>query len=197
MLASLKIKNTKLYTKKSKNKSYFTNSFRFSSGGSNWKPRVQQITELMRCNLIDLPNFMKNHSMFRFRPCYSYFLFLSIYLVFWAFLLLGKNIVLLGFLLQGPWIFCRLIEVHYFSDYHLNTEISLYLEVVSLPSLRPASLVLVNSPPPYNRKCWSYRLMSLPKIFLLKAECAILPFENHGLQNLPFATFAALDHWIM
>ena len=135
------------------------------------------------------------------------FLFLSIYLVFWAFLLLGKNIVLLGFLLQGqeqffsylsrPWIFYRLIEVHYFSDYHLNTEISLYLEVVSLPSLRPASLVLVNSPPPYNRKCWSYRLMSLPKIFLLKAECAILPFENHGLQNLPFATFAALDHWIM
>ena len=79
MLASLKIKNTKLYTKKSKNKSYFTNSFRFSSGGSNWKPRVQQITELMGCNLIDLPNFMKTHSMFRFRPCYSYF-FVSLYL---------------------------------------------------------------------------------------------------------------------
>ena len=76
--------------------------------------------------------------------------------------------------------------MHYFSNYLLNTEISLYLEVVSLPPLKPASLVLGSSSPPCSRRCWSYRLMSLPEIFLLKVECAILPFENHGVQNLLF-----------
>ena len=93
--------------------------------------------------------------------------------------------------------FYRLTEMHYFSNYHLNTEIILYLEVVSLPPLKPASLVLGSSSPPCSRRCWSYKLMSLPEIFLLKAECAILPFGNHGVQNLLFATFAALDHWLM
>ena len=92
--------------------------------------------------------------------------------------------------------FYRLTEIHYFSNYHLNTEISLYLEVVSLPPLKPASFVLGSSSPPCSR-CWSYKLMSLPEIFLLKAECAILPFGNHCVQNLLFATFAALDHWLM
>ena len=93
--------------------------------------------------------------------------------------------------------FYRLTEMHYFSNYHWNTEIILYLEVVSLPPLKPASLVLGSSSPPCSRRCWSYKLMSLPEIFLLKAECAILPFGNHGVENLLFATFAALDHWLM
>ena len=93
--------------------------------------------------------------------------------------------------------FYRLTEMHYFSNYHWNTEIILYLEVVSLPPLKPASLVLGSSSPPCSRRCWSDKLMSLPEIFLLKAECAILPFGNHGVENLLFATFAALDHWLM
>ena len=40
-------------------KLFHTNIIRSSSGGNNWKLRAQQITELMWCNLMDLPNFMK------------------------------------------------------------------------------------------------------------------------------------------
>ena len=137
--------------------------------------------------------------------------FVSLYLFFWwAFFLLFSlfDQVCSGFAQKwmeksnflSSWVnlefFYRLTEMHYFSNYHLNTEISLYLEVASLPPLKPASLVLGSSSPPCSR-CWSYKLMSLPEIFLLKAECAILPFGNHGVQNLLFATFAALDHWLM
>lgn len=136
------------------------------------------------------------------------FLFLSIYFFderfFFSFLYLTRfaltqklmdksNFLVLESTLN---FFYRLTEIHYFSNYHLNTEISLYLEVASLPPLKPASLVLGSSSPPCSR-CWSYKLMSLPEIFLLKAECAILPFGNHCVQNLLFATFAALDHWLM
>ena len=145
--------------------------------------------------------------MFRFKTCYSYF-FVSLYFFFKTVFPSGKNYhFVTSFLLQmweqfssylsRPWIFYRLTEVHFFSDYHLNTDISLYLEVVSLPPSKPASLVLGSSSPPCSRGRWSCKLMSLPEIFLLKAECAILPLENHDLQNLLFATFTVLDHWLM
>lgn len=50
-------------------------------------------------------------------------------------------------------------------DYHPNTEIS-YLEVVSLPPLKPASLVIVSNSLPCSRRCWSWtELMSWPEIF--------------------------------
>ena len=145
--------------------------------------------------------------MFRFK----HVILTSLFLIFYFFKSVfpsGKNYhFVTSFLLQmweqfssylsRPWIFYRLTEVHFFLDYHLNTEISLYLEVVSLPPSKPASLVLGSSSPPCSRGCWSCKLMSLPEIFLLKAECAILPLENHDLQNLLFATFAVLDHWLM
>lgn len=50
-------------------------------------------------------------------------------------------------------------------DYHPNIEIS-YLEVVSLPPLKPASLVIVSNSLPCSRRCWSWtELMSWPEIF--------------------------------
>ena len=136
----------------------------------------------------------ENHFVFRFRPCYSHF-FLSTYFLDEGISFLRK----ISFFQVSFWVkaifdlkqFSTVLGKCIFLDDHLNNEIS-YLEVVSLPPLEPASLVIVSSSPPCSRRCLSCMLMSW-----LKAEYAILAFENHGLQSLLFATFAVLDPWLV
>ena len=121
------------------------------------------------------------------------FLLFSLSLCFLMSIFPSKEIYRLPgfFVLEYLKVCYRLREMQYILDYHPNTEIS-YLEVVSLLPLKPASLAIVSSSLPCSRRCWSCKLPSR-----WKADCAILSSENHGLQNLLFATFAALDHWLV
>lgn len=119
-------------------------------------------TQIYICNLICLPNFMNNYSMFRFRPCYSYFFFSPCFFfsmsVFpskeiYHFTTVGQE--KLSSYLSVPYNFLPTLRNATVSlDYHPNTEIS-YLEVVSLPPLKPASPVIVSNSLPCRRRCWS------------------------------------------
>lgn len=109
----------------------------------------------------------------RFRPCYSYFFFSPCFFfsmsVFpskeiYHFTTVGQE--KLSSYLSVPYNFLPTLRNATVSlDYHPNTEIS-YLEVVSLPPLKPASPVIVSNSLPCRRRCWSWtELMSWPEIF--------------------------------
>lgn len=91
---------------------------------------------------------------------------LSVFFFRWA-SFLPKKFIILPLLGKKnylrTWVY--LTTFYRLLDFHPNTEIS-YLEVVSLPPLKPASLVIVSNSLPCSRRCWSWtELMSWPEIF--------------------------------